>query len=100
MGDCAGIWLHKVTVSVLDLPNVIIKPDLAMRNTTLKSGSAKVVWPLPPKVLPSNENKAVFWLMGKICPLQSAHPTGAKFPANILISASIGFIKTVFVLVV
>ena len=42
------------------------------------SGSAKVVCPLPPKVVPSSEKSAWFWLMGSSCPLHSAQPRGAK----------------------
>src|SRR5258705_12948188 len=37
--------------------------------TACRSGSANVVVPLPPYVVPNNENKAVFWLMASSCPL-------------------------------
>src|SRR5262245_44972705 len=44
-----------------------------------RSGSAKVVVPLPPKVVPSSENRAAFDAMGRSCPLHSAQPgLGAK----------------------
>jgi hypothetical protein len=54
-------------------------------------GKANVLLPSPPNVVPSNENSAVFWLMGSSWPLQRAQPKGAKFPAKILISAKNGF---------
>ena len=41
-----------------------------------RSGSWKVVTPLPPKLTPSSENKAWFCAMGSIWPLQKAHPLG------------------------
>jgi len=53
----------------------------------LRSGSPKVVVPLPPKVVPSKENTAVFCAMDMICPWQKANPRGAKLPANILMMA-------------
>ena len=43
-----------------------------------RSGSAKVVWPLPPYMVPSSENSAWFWLIGRNCPLHWAQPLGAK----------------------
>ena len=36
-----------------------------------RSGSANVVWPLPPNVVPSSENSAVFCAMDRICPAAS-----------------------------
>ena len=51
-----------------------------------RSGSAKVVWPFPPYVVPSSENSAWFWLMGRSWPLHSAQPIGAKMKLMILIS--------------
>src|SRR5947207_15969358 len=49
-------------------------------------GKANVVCPSPPYVVPIRLKSASFWSIGIIAPLQNAHPTGAKFPANILIS--------------
>src|SRR5690348_13590022 len=49
-------------------------------------GSAKVVRPSPPYVVPSSENSAWFWLMGRSCPLHIAQPLGAKLNDTILIS--------------
>src|SRR5690349_20357203 len=46
-------------------------------------GSAKVVWPFPPYIVPSSENNAVFWLMLIVCPLHIAQPFGGKLNANI-----------------
>src|SRR5712691_2021534 len=37
------------------------------------------------------ENSAWFWLMGSNCPLQRAHPLGAKLKLAILISDKNGF---------
>src|SRR5437773_941484 len=51
-----------------------------------KSGRPKFTRPSPPKVVPSKLNKAWFWLIGKSCPLHSAHPLGAKPKLKILIS--------------
>jgi hypothetical protein len=42
--------------------------------------------PSPPKVVPSSENNAWFWLIGSSCPLHSAQPFGAKVKLMILIS--------------
>src|ERR687888_86131 len=42
------------------------------------SGSAKLTRPSPPKVVPSREKRAWFWLIGRSWPLHSAHPFGAK----------------------
>ena len=42
-----------------------------------RSGSAKVVCPFPPNVVPSSENSAWFWLIGNSCPLHIAQPRGA-----------------------
>ena len=56
------------------------------RRPPRRSGSAKFTRPSPPKVVPSSENSAWFWLMGSNCPLQSAHPFGAKPKLMILIS--------------
>ena len=44
-----------------------------------------MVWPLPPKVVPSSENSAVFCAIGRICPLQKAQPRGAKLYGTIII---------------
>jgi hypothetical protein len=51
-----------------------------------KSGSKKLVVPLPPYVVPNKENRAWFWLMGNVCPLHIAQPLGAKLKEKILIS--------------
>jgi hypothetical protein len=45
-----------------------------------------VVCPFPPNEVPKIENNALYCEMERSCPLQSAHPEGAKFPPNILIS--------------
>jgi hypothetical protein len=42
---------------------------------------------LPPKVVPRIEKSAVFCAIESVCPLQNAHPRGAKLPPNILIIA-------------
>ena len=39
-------------------------------------GSAKVVWPLPPYLVPIRANSASFWAIGSNCPWVSAHPFG------------------------
>src|SRR5688572_20252444 len=49
-------------------------------------GRAKLVCPLPPKVVPRSENSAWFWLIGSSCPLQNAHPFGGKLNDMTLIS--------------
>src|ERR1043166_4945107 len=49
-------------------------------------GSWNVVWPLPPYVVPKSANSAWFWLIGRVWPLQSAHPLGAKLKLTNLIS--------------
>src|SRR5262245_26124501 len=49
-------------------------------------GSAKVWRPSPPYVVPSRENSAWFWLIGRSCPLQKAHPLGGNENDTILIS--------------
>jgi hypothetical protein len=41
-------------------------------------------------MVPSRENRAVFWLMGINCPLQKAQPLGAKLKGKIRISATNG----------
>src|SRR4051812_18369741 len=51
-----------------------------------RSGSAKLTLPSPPKVVPSSEKSAWFWLMGKSWPLLRAHPFGANTKLMILIS--------------
>jgi hypothetical protein len=51
-----------------------------------RSGSAKFTRPSPPKVVPSSENNAWFWLIGSSCPLHSAHPRGANTKDMIRIS--------------
>src|SRR5580692_55643 len=45
-------------------------------------GSANVVTPSPPKLVPSSENSAVFCEMGKSCPFSGSHPVGQKLNAN------------------
>ena len=42
-----------------------------------RSGRAKVVTPSPPKFVPSSENSAWFWLIGRICPW-----AGTPFPTE------------------
>src|SRR5215472_13532137 len=53
-------------------------------------GRLKVVCPSPPYVVPIKVNKVSFSEIGSVCPWQSAHPAGAKLPANILISPTYG----------
>src|SRR5208283_2476849 len=53
-------------------------------------GSAKFDLPSPPYVVPRSENSAVFWLIGRIWPLQNAQPLGGKLKGNIRISATKG----------
>src|SRR4051812_2539934 len=55
-----------------------------------RSGRANVVCPLPPYIVPRSENSAWFWLMGRNCPLQNAHPLGGKLKLMILISPRYG----------
>jgi hypothetical protein len=45
--------------------------------------------------VPRRENNAVFWLIGRICPLQKAQPVGAKLKGKIRISATNGFDMTI-----
>jgi hypothetical protein len=40
---------------------------------------------LPPNVVPISENSAVFCAIGRICPLQKAHPRGAKLYGTMII---------------
>src|SRR4051794_39459769 len=49
-------------------------------------GSAKLVWPLPPYIVPSSENSAWFWLIARSWPLHNAQPLGGKLNETILIS--------------
>src|SRR3954469_11550038 len=51
-----------------------------------RSGSAKLTRPSPPKVVPSSENSAWFWLIGRSWPLHIAQPFGAKLNDMILSS--------------
>jgi len=53
-------------------------------------GRAKLDLPSPPYVVPSSENSAVFCEIGISWPSHNAHPTGAKLPANMRISATNG----------
>src|SRR6266851_6835783 len=41
-------------------------------------GKPKVLFPSPPKFVPSSENRAVFCDIGISCPLHIAQPSGAK----------------------
>src|SRR5437588_10826627 len=50
-----------------------------------RSGSANVVCPLPPYVVPKSENRALFCAIGKSCPSHRAQPRGLKFPQHIRI---------------
>src|ERR687887_2628740 len=59
-----------------------------------RSGSAKLLLPLPPYVVPSRENNAVFCDRGRSCPSHHAHPLGAKLNGKILISATKGSATT------
>jgi hypothetical protein len=58
------------------LPERVFATDVNRSSPT--AGSAKFTRPSPPKVVPRRENNAWFWLIGNSCPLQSAHPFGAK----------------------
>lgn len=49
-------------------------------------GSAKVVVPLPPKVVPRRANSAWFWLIAISWPSHRAKPLGGKPKAKIAIS--------------
>ena len=60
-----------------------------------RSGSAKVLWPSPPYVVPIRLNRVSFSEIGMGWPLQNAQPAGAKFPANILISPMKGWAMSV-----
>src|SRR4029453_11966525 len=53
-----------------------------------KSGSAKVLVPLPPYMLPSKANNAVFCMICRVCPSASAEPPGEKLPAKVRIEPS------------
>src|SRR5688572_19038230 len=55
-----------------------------------RSGSAKFDLPLPPYVVPSSENSAVFCESGSSCPSHQAQPLGAKLNGKIRISATKG----------
>src|SRR3954451_9723788 len=55
-----------------------------------RSGSPKLTRPSPPKVVPSSENSAWFWLIGSSCPSVNAHPLGGNTNDIILISESNG----------
>src|SRR5919198_4869353 len=55
-----------------------------------RSGSAKLLLPLPPYVVPSRENSAVFCERGRSCPSHHAHPLGGKLNGKIRISATKG----------
>src|SRR4051794_3398137 len=55
-----------------------------------RSGSAKFTLPSPPYVVPRSEKSAWFWLMGRSCPSQSAHPLGGNPKLMILISLKNG----------
>src|ERR671916_108151 len=44
----------------------------------LRSGSAKLTRPSPPKVVPSKLKSAWFWLIGRSWPLHKAQPFGAN----------------------
>ncbi len=80
-----------ITVA-LSVPNT--SPASAMSPVPItvrprKSGSAKVVCPFPPYMVPSRANKAWFWLIGSSWPSAFAQPLGAKSPANAITSPRI-----------
>src|ERR1051325_12022721 len=56
-----------------------------------RSGRAKFTCPSPPKVVPSNENSAWFWLIGRSWPLHKAQPFGANTKLMIRISLKNGY---------
>ena len=61
------------------------------RHAPRKSGSAKVVCPLPPYIVPSKEKSAWFWLIGKKLTIADGPAfCGAKLKLTILISAKNG----------
>ena len=72
------------------LPQRICSVDHDELGVIGRFGSPIVVWPLPPYVVPISENRAVFCEIGRSCPLQKAQSRGAKFPANIRLSAMNG----------
>lgn len=55
-----------------------------------KSGSANVVWPSPPYVVPSRAKRAWFWLIASNWPLHSAQPCGLKLKPTIMICPMYG----------
>src|ERR1700733_66252 len=88
---CAGISLMMTVCaswpprspSVCDWPWCIaVRP--------CRFGSANVVRPSPPYVVPSSAKSGWFWLIGRVWPLHSAHPLGAKLNDMILISLKKG----------
>lgn len=94
--ECAGISLSSsVTVSE---PPISPKPcndspgpcPGCMGARPCRSGNAKLLCPLPPYVVPSSENSAVFCDKGSSCPSHHAQPRGAKLNGNIRISATKG----------
>ena len=48
-----------------------------------KSGSAKVVVPLPPNCVPKSANNAWFWLIGTTLPSAGKYPLGQKLKLNV-----------------
>src|SRR5919202_5314410 len=76
--ECVGssftvtVWL----LSPPRWPSVMLALPQCIGTRPRRSGSANVVWPLPPYVVPSSENSAWFWLMGINAPLHIAQPRG------------------------
>ena len=94
--ECAGISLsNSVTVSEPPVSprSCSDKPGPCpgcMGARPCRSGKAKLLCPLPPYVVPSSENSAVFCDKGSSCPSHHAQPRGAKLNGNIRISATKG----------
>ena len=57
-------------------------------------GSAKVVLPSPPAIVPSTLKRCWFSAMGSVCPLHSSQPSGAAAPSKRAASPTIGRART------
>ncbi len=81
-----------VTVS---LPPVwaSVKPEPTCRGKRLcRLGSAKVLCPSPPYVVPMRLNSVSYSEIGSSWPSQNIQPAGAKLPANMRISPTYGWL--------
>src|SRR3954469_24892896 len=83
VGSC---WMFTVT-EVLPAASPSVCPlPMWVGTRPRRLGRAKVVWPLPPYVVPRRANSAWFWLIGRNWPLHNAHPLGGKLNETSLIS--------------